>query len=103
MCGSTRSMRRRLFAWPRPGKEKKVTFSIRGMADLTRTGISELPDTGNNRKAGERGSGTILTHRSRVFNIPPNVHELKEGAGAKSSPDLSAGAVLGLTDFGFSE
>lgn len=38
-----------------------------------------------------------------VFNIPPNVHELKEGAGAKSSPDLPAGAVLGLTDFGFSE
>lgn len=38
-----------------------------------------------------------------LFNIPPNVHELKEGAGAKSSPDLPAGAVLGLTDFGFSE
>ena len=38
-----------------------------------------------------------------LFNIPPNVHELKEGAGTKSSPDLPAGAVLGLTDFGFSE
>jgi len=37
-----------------------------------------------------------------VFNIPPNVHELKEGAGATGSPDLPAGAVLGLTDFGFS-
>ena len=38
-----------------------------------------------------------------AFNIPPNVHELKEGAGTKGSPDLPAGAVLGLTDFGFSE
>ncbi len=38
-----------------------------------------------------------------LFNIPPNVHELKEGAGAKSSPDLPAGAVLGLTDLGISE
>ena len=38
-----------------------------------------------------------------IFNIPPNVHELKEGAGAKGSPDLPAGAILGLTDFGFSE
>jgi Raf kinase inhibitor-like YbhB/YbcL family protein len=38
-----------------------------------------------------------------VFNIPANVHELKEGAGAKGSPDLPAGAVLGLTDLGFSE
>ena len=38
-----------------------------------------------------------------VFNIPPNVHELNEGAGAKGSPDLPGGAVLGLTDFGFSE
>jgi len=38
-----------------------------------------------------------------IFNIPPNVHELKEGAGAKDSPDLPPGAVLGLTDFGFSE
>ncbi len=38
-----------------------------------------------------------------VFNIPPDVHELKEGAGAKGSPGLPAGAVLGLTDFGISE
>lgn len=38
-----------------------------------------------------------------LFDIPPGVHELKEGAGAKSSSDLPAGAVLGLTDFGFSE
>lgn len=38
-----------------------------------------------------------------IFNIPATVHELKAGAGAKSSPDLPAGAVLGLTDFGFSE
>ena len=38
-----------------------------------------------------------------VFNIPPTVHELKEGAGAQGSPDLPAGAVLGLTDFGFSQ
>jgi Raf kinase inhibitor-like YbhB/YbcL family protein len=37
-----------------------------------------------------------------LFNIPANVHELKEGAGAKGSSDLPAGAVLGLTDFGFS-
>ncbi len=38
-----------------------------------------------------------------VFDIPPTVHELKEGAGAKGSPDLPVGAVLGLTDFGFSQ
>lgn len=37
-----------------------------------------------------------------VFNIPPTVHALKAGAGAQQSPDLPAGAVLGLTDFGFS-
>jgi Raf kinase inhibitor-like YbhB/YbcL family protein len=38
-----------------------------------------------------------------VFNIPPHVHELKEGAGAKGSSDLPAGAVLGVTDFGFNQ
>lgn len=38
-----------------------------------------------------------------VFNIPRTVHELQEGAGAKGSPALPAGAILGLTDFGFSE
>ena len=38
-----------------------------------------------------------------VFNIPPTVHELKEGAGAQGTTDLPAGAVLGLTDFGFSQ
>ncbi len=38
-----------------------------------------------------------------VFNISPTVHELKAGAGAQGSPDLPAGAVLGLTDFGFSQ
>lgn len=38
-----------------------------------------------------------------IFNIPATVHELKEGAGAQGSPDLPAGAVLGLTDFGFSQ
>ena len=38
-----------------------------------------------------------------VFNIPATVHELKEGAGAQGSPDLPAGAVLGLTDFGVSQ
>ena len=38
-----------------------------------------------------------------VFNIPPTAHELKEGAGAQGSPDLPAGAVLGLTDFGVSQ
>src|SRR5262249_55593964 len=38
-----------------------------------------------------------------AFNIPPTVHELKEGAGTQGSPDLPAGAVLGLTDFGFSQ
>jgi Raf kinase inhibitor-like YbhB/YbcL family protein len=38
-----------------------------------------------------------------VFNLPATVHELKEGAGAQGSPDLPAGAVLGLTDFGFSQ
>jgi len=37
-----------------------------------------------------------------VFDIPPSVYELKEGAGARGSPELPAGAVLGLTDFGFS-
>jgi len=37
-----------------------------------------------------------------IFNIPATVHELKAGAGAQGSPDLPAGAVLGLTDFGFS-
>ena len=37
-----------------------------------------------------------------LFDIPSGVHELKEGAGAKGSPDLPAGAVLGLTDFGSS-
>ena len=38
-----------------------------------------------------------------VFNIPPAVHELKVGAGVQGSPDLPAGAVLGLTDFGSSQ
>jgi Raf kinase inhibitor-like YbhB/YbcL family protein len=37
-----------------------------------------------------------------LFDIPPSAHELKEGAGAKGSPDLPTGAVLGLTDFGSS-
>ncbi len=37
-----------------------------------------------------------------LFDIPSSAHELKEGAGAKGSPDLPAGAVLGLTDFGSS-
>jgi hypothetical protein len=27
-CGSTRSLRNRASAWPRPGKEKNVTFGI---------------------------------------------------------------------------
>jgi len=37
-----------------------------------------------------------------LFDIPSSVHELKEGAGSPGSPDLPAGAVLGLTDFGSS-
>jgi len=49
-----------------------------------------------------RASGTEWYHWV-VFDIPPSVHELKEGAGAKGSPELPAGAVLGLTDFGFSQ
>jgi len=47
-------------------------------------------------------TGTGFYHWA-LFNIPPTVHELKEGAGAKGSPDLPAGAVLGLTDLGISE
>lgn len=37
-----------------------------------------------------------------LVNIPATVHELKAGAGAQGSHDLPTGAVLGLTDFGFS-
>jgi Raf kinase inhibitor-like YbhB/YbcL family protein len=38
----------------------------------------------------------------RVFNIPASVHGLAAGAGSEGSKDLSAGAIQGRTDFGFS-
>lgn len=37
-----------------------------------------------------------------VFDIPPTVHSLPEGAGSVKPSALPAGAVQGRTDFGFS-
>lgn len=37
-----------------------------------------------------------------VYNIPPSVHEIQEGAGTADGKNLPAGAVQGATDFGTS-
>ena len=37
-----------------------------------------------------------------VYNIPPSVHEIQEGAGTADGKNLPTGAVQGATDFGTS-
>lgn len=99
---------------------RSATFVNGGTLPLTTvfnasgcTGANRSPDLAWSGEPAGTASFAVIAHDPDapggtgwyhwvVFNIPPAVHELKAGAGAPHSPNLPAGAVLGLTDFGFS-